>query len=95
MFPQNRKKMLFLKAGECLQFILEFREQLFPGLDRAIRRVASLLKSSLALDGSCWSKSSDCYFAILMGALSGCRSGSGVQNLLLPDLPPISSTVTS
>jgi hypothetical protein len=42
MFAQNRKKMLFLKAGEGLQLILEFREQLFPGLDRAVRCVGKL-----------------------------------------------------
>jgi hypothetical protein len=36
MFAQNRKKMLFLKVGEGLQLILEFREQLFPGLDPAL-----------------------------------------------------------
>ena len=44
MFAQNRKKMLFLKAGEGLQLILEFREQLFPGLDRAVRCVGNVEK---------------------------------------------------
>ena len=54
MFAQNRKKMLFLKAGEGLQLILEFREQLFPGLDRAVRCVGEPLKSSFAFVGLVW-----------------------------------------
>jgi hypothetical protein len=41
--------MLFLKAGEGLQLILEFREQLFPGFDRAVRCVGELAKKLVCL----------------------------------------------